>query len=144
MKIDYVYLNNDSRPMYHTMSDETGRYSTANHKEAKGVAVIMTSKRSPLVPGSSLYETSFNKDGDTSGCFPPFLENFPRNQAWIAIVKRGGCTFNDKVKNALKLNASGIIVYDNKDREQLQTMKGKIRILVEKASNIVIIVFKHS
>lgn len=124
INISYVhYKPNDTRPLYHTDKSETGRYSTANNKDAIGVAVVMTSKRSILKPGSNLSETSFQEEDDLTGCFPPFVQNFPQNESWIALVKRGGCTFNEKVKNAITSNASGVMVYDIEDGKPLQSMK---------------------
>ena len=52
------------------------------------------------------------------------MDNYPHDQSWIAVVKRGKCTFNEKVKNALELNASGVLVYDDENGETLQSMKG--------------------
>ena len=34
-------------------------------------------------------------------------------EAWIAVIRRGGCTFNEKIRNVLALNASGVLIYDN-------------------------------
>ncbi|KXJ22432.1 RING finger protein 150 [Exaiptasia diaphana] len=36
---------------------------------------------------------------------------------WIALVRRGSCRFDDKIRNAEKHNASAIIIYDNEDSE---------------------------
>ena len=38
--------------------------------------------------------------------------------------KRYTRVFNEKIKNALDLNASGILVYDNEEGKPLQSMKG--------------------
>merc|ERR1719412_1147822 len=51
---------------------------------------------------SNLSETLFQDDDDVTGCFPPFI---------------------DKVKNAKKMNASGVMVYDIEDGKPLQSMK---------------------
>ncbi len=42
-----------------------------------------------------------------------FLPTWPRDRKWIAVIRRGKCTFNTKISNALALNASGVLVYDN-------------------------------
>ena len=125
VNLSYVhYDKNNSRPNYHTDHSETGRYSTADHSDVHGVAIQMISKRSELTSSSNDSEPS---DSDITGCYPPFLDNYPRNESWIAIVKRGHCTFNEKIKNALDLNASGVLVYDNEDGKPLQSMKGMIK-----------------
>ena len=47
------------------------------------------------------------------------LQNYPvpgegeEGEAWIAVIRRGGCTFNEKIRNVLALNASGVLIYDN-------------------------------
>jgi hypothetical protein len=83
----------------------------------------MTSRKSNLEHGGNLSDTSFQEDGDVTGCVPPFVNNYPRNESWVAVLKRGGCTFNEKVKNAKELNASGVLVYDIEDGSPLQSMK---------------------
>ena len=123
INISYVhYKPNDTRPLYHTDKSETGRYSTSNVKDVIGVVVEMTSRKSKQ--GGNFSDSSFQEDVDVTGCFPPFIDNFPRNESWVALVKRGGCTFNEKVKNARKMNASGVMVYDIEDGKPLQSMKG--------------------
>ena len=85
----------------------------------------MISERAQLKLLDNGLETSAENDSKVTGCFPPFLDNYPHNETWIAVVKRGRCTFNEKVKNAFALNASGIIIYDDDDGKLLQSMKGK-------------------
>lgn len=64
---------------------------------------------------------------DNSGCTLPFRSTsgtgeLPR-EPWIALVKRGGCNFQVKVDNAYDSNASGIIVYNDRDSSVLEKMK---------------------
>ena len=114
--------------MYHTDHSETGRYSTSHPIDVRGVAIKLISENSYQSNNSD--STHPEEEGDVTGCTPPFVENFPQNESWIAVVKRGGCTFNEKIKNALDLNASGILVYDNEESKPLQSMKGKITFVV--------------
>ena len=48
-----------------------------------------------------------------SGCSGPFVKHWPKDGPWIALIKRGDCTFSQKIKNAESLNASGVLVYDH-------------------------------
>ena len=54
-----------------------------------------------------------------SACQGPFLRNWPTDQSWIALIKRGNCTFNTKIANALGLKASGVLIYDHLDSGQV-------------------------
>ena len=124
INISYVHISgNGSKRMYHTDNSETGRYSTSLPIDVRGLAIKLVSENSNQSNSNNSLHPEEN--GDITGCFPPFLDNFPRNESWIAVVKRGHCTFNEKIKNALDLNASGILVYDNEERQPLQSMKGK-------------------
>lgn len=46
---------------------------------------------------------------------------------WIALVRRGRCTFEEKVKHVYQQNAAGVIIYNDKQVMQLEKMqiKGK-------------------
>ncbi|KAH8401052.1 hypothetical protein KR009_002699 [Drosophila setifemur] len=48
---------------------------------------------------------------------------------WIALVRRGRCTFEEKVKHVYQQNAAGVIIYNDKQVMQLEKMqiKGKTR-----------------
>ena len=129
INISYVHITgNGSKRMYHTDHSETGRFSTSHPIDVRGMAIKLVSEKSDQSNDTdSLYP---EEDGDVTGCFPPFVENFPRNESWIAVVKRGHCTFNEKIKNALDLNASGILVYDNEEGKPLQSMKGKKKFVI--------------
>lgn len=49
--------------------------------------------------------------------------------SWIALVRRGRCTFEEKVKNVFQYGASGVIIYNDKPVMSLEKMqiKGKTR-----------------
>lgn len=71
--------------------------------------------------------------GDHTGCTLPFFKSsinnlhvdnyLPNNEPWIALIKRGGCNFQLKLENAYRSNASGIIVYNDRDKQFLEKMK---------------------
>lgn len=63
---------------------------------------------------------------DYTGCgFPlvPSFGQFPKDEPWIALVKRGKCNFQLKMENAYNSNASGIIVYNDKESTHLERMR---------------------
>lgn len=43
--------------------------------------------------------------------------NIKVNKPWIALVRRGSCKFDEKIRNAEKHNASAIIIYNNEDAD---------------------------
>ncbi|XP_043642620.1 protein goliath isoform X2 [Drosophila teissieri] len=52
-----------------------------------------------------------------------------KGETWIALVRRGRCTFEEKVKHVYQQNAAGVIIYNDKQVMQLEKMqiKGKTR-----------------
>lgn len=42
---------------------------------------------------------------------------------WIALIKRGGCDFERKIANVYRLNATGVIIYNNVSGSELNYMK---------------------
>ncbi|KAM9860978.1 E3 ubiquitin-protein ligase RNF128-like [Aulostomus maculatus] len=51
--------------------------------------------------------------GDPKGCSPDTVYNRnPNSTAWIALVKRGNCTFSDKINAAKRQGAAAVVVYN--------------------------------
>uniref|UniRef100_A0A2M4BJT6 Putative goliath e3 ubiquitin ligase n=1 Tax=Anopheles marajoara TaxID=58244 RepID=A0A2M4BJT6_9DIPT len=46
-----------------------------------------------------------------------------RDLPWIALVRRGGCNFEDKVKHAYEHGAAAVIIYNDKNDAKLDKMK---------------------
>ena len=67
-----------------------------------------------------------------SGCSGPFIKHWPKDGPWIALIKRGDCTFSQKIKNAESLNASGVLVYDHDSGTNLFMKNRKIEFIVIK------------
>lgn len=44
-------------------------------------------------------------------------------EPWIALIKRGTCKFEDKVKHVYNYNAIGVIVYNDRDSQNLDKMQ---------------------
>ncbi|XP_075234437.1 ring finger protein goliath isoform X2 [Lycorma delicatula] len=110
--INVTYRDPISNKLYSEKS-ENAKFGGAYIYPAKGVLIHITSAR-----------------GDHTGCSLPFKNTFHvgnnnnlPNEPWIALVKRGGCNFQVKVDNAFRSNASGIIVYNDRDKAVLEKMK---------------------
>lgn len=54
---------------------------------------------------------------------PSYGDKFPVNERWVALVKRGECSFQQKVENAFNSTASGIIIYNDKELQTVEKMK---------------------
>jgi hypothetical protein len=46
----------------------------------------------------------------------------PVSEPWIALVKRGQCEFAAKIINAIRSNASAVLVYNDKETHVLDKM----------------------
>ena len=111
------------RQKLYSDTSETGVYVSQNSLNFEGGAVI-------LQPNVTQRNDEENvvvlKDSmDKSGCFPPFLDNYPKNESWIAVVTNDQCSIEDKVRNAHALNASGVLIYEAKEERPLFSMAGK-------------------
>jgi len=64
-------------------------------------------------------------DGDRNGCAPPVhgVQEPPDAGPWIALVRRGKCSFQTKVDNARRAGASAVIVYNDREATDLDKMK---------------------
>ncbi|EDV20533.1 uncharacterized protein TRIADDRAFT_61031 [Trichoplax adhaerens] len=72
-------------------------------------------KNSAVNPAEGMLITAVVSEGCHSDNYGPIRNN----ERWIAFVRRGSCYFNQKIDAAKKLNASGIIIYDNMDGDEL-------------------------
>lgn len=60
---------------------------------------------------------------DNFVCKGPFVKNYPSDEPWIALIRKGECSFDEKIANVMKLNPSGIIIYDNNEYAILQEVR---------------------
>ncbi|ELT91813.1 hypothetical protein CAPTEDRAFT_229288 [Capitella teleta] len=100
-----------------------GRYGLASRVEAEQGKVVHL----------------LNELGHNTGCTPPV--NIPLNGQWIALVQRGGCRFSDKIHNAARLsNASAVVVYNDRDEDDLITMHhevdGIVSVFIQKNAGV--------
>ncbi|XP_043203769.1 protein goliath-like [Amphibalanus amphitrite] len=56
------------------------------------------------------------------GCDWPWEPVAPADEPWVALVTYGRCTPDVKLENALRANASALVVYDNQPRGLLQRL----------------------
>lgn len=111
--LNITYVNRVTGELVSEKSD-LGKFGDAHESVVSGVLIHVRSK----------YDTA-NEDPFT-GCGFPLKASYgwlPMNEPWIALVKRGGCSFQQKMENAYKSNASGFIVYNDKESTTLEKMK---------------------
>lgn len=92
---------------------ESGKFGETHIQEASGLLIHV---RQALSNGA---EDPF------TACRLPLKASYGSlpNEPWIALVKRGGCSFQQKVENAFYSNASGIIIYNDKESSNLDKMR---------------------
>lgn len=106
-----------------TYTDETGsQFSTASDNAKYGEGKIST------VVGKLVHVTALHDDTDNTACHSNIRGTKgrtlpPKGVHWIALIKRGRCNFEDKVKHAYAHHAAGVIVYNDKDSLTLDKMK---------------------
>jgi len=84
------------------------------------------------VTGRLIHISTADDDSDDFACTPyirgtrgtPLPE---KGVPWIALVRRGRCTFEDKVKHVYHYNAAGVIIYNDKQVMQLEKMQIKVK-----------------
>lgn len=106
-----AYINvtfTDSRGRIHTEKSEIAKFGEAHIGSSEGILVHVKT------------------GNDDSGCTLPYRSSYGGSLPtgpWIALVRRGGCSFQVKVDNAHNSNASGIIIYNDRDTNTLDKMR---------------------
>lgn len=121
--INYTYRSADATQVH--LAEEKARY---------GEGKVLT------VHGYLIHVTALNNSKDHTGCNPEMSWSHgisPHNIPWIALVRRGVCTFEEKIKNAYAYKALGVIVYNDESSMNLEKMK-----IIDKERNITA-VFTH-
>lgn len=111
--LNITYVNRVTGELVSEKSD-LGKFGDAHESVVRGVLIHVRS-------GSY----AANEDPFT-GCSFPLKASYgwlPVNEPWIALIKRGGCSFQQKMENAYNSNASGFIVYNDKESTTLEKMK---------------------
>lgn len=101
-------------------SAESDEFVNRSEKAKYGEGKILN------VEGKLVHITSSRDKADHSGCDEEMMGTLGGpipNEPWIALIKRGKCNFEEKVKHAWVHNASGVIVYNDRDSINLDKMK---------------------
>jgi hypothetical protein len=106
--------------------------TTYNTSDAAGVEYWASGKFGENSGGPAygvlIHVRSESYDNPTA-CTPPLITHctpdrkLPVSEPWIALIKRGDCEFGVKMTNAINSNASAVIVYDDRETTNLDTMK---------------------
>lgn len=79
--------------------------------------------------GELIHVTSRVRPDDHTGCQLPLGSSRADRSLpspgtpWVALIKRGRCNFENKVENAFRSNAAGVLVYNDRDSATLDKMK---------------------
>lgn len=113
--INYTYINSEGEKIIE--SGEIAKYGEGQLLDARGVLHLVTSA---------------NDRNDVTGCQSDLRDTvgdkLPES-GWIALIKRGGCNFELKVKHVYMKGAVGAIIFNDKDSHTLDKMK-----IVDKSS----------
>lgn len=108
--INYSYVATDGQEVH--FAEEKGKYGEGRIFNVRGQLVHVTSRYDEL---------------DHTACSPLIKgtrgRELPAPGTWVALIKRGNCNFEDKVKNAWLNKALGVIVYNDRDSNMLDKMK---------------------
>lgn len=108
--INYSYVAADDSTT--TFAEEKGKYGEGRVFSVRGLLVHVTAR----------YD-----EKDHTACGPHLRgtrgRELPPPKTWIALIKRGNCNFEDKVKHAWLHDAAGVIVYNDRDSSSLDKMK---------------------
>lgn len=110
--INYNYTTAEG-VLVQTNAEERGKY---------GEGRIFT------IQGSLIHVTSRDDKYDHTACDMRLISSTGQSlpsgdRPWIALIKRGGCNFEDKVRHAYEHKAAGVIVYNDRDSNTLDKMK---------------------
>lgn len=108
--INYTYTKEDGSTA--SYAEESAKYGEGPRKKVYGRVIHVSNK---------------NKLDDHTACTyqltDPKGRALPKDVPWIALIKRGECKFDEKVKNVYEHRAIGAIVYNHLDAPNLDKMK---------------------
>uniref|UniRef100_A0A1Y9H9H6 RING-type domain-containing protein n=1 Tax=Anopheles farauti TaxID=69004 RepID=A0A1Y9H9H6_9DIPT len=110
--LNYSYTGADGR-LVELGGNESAKYGEGRILNRSGILVHVTN--------------SVNRT-DHTGCSRNWTtslgEALPeRDVSWIALIRRGSCNFEDKVKHAYEHGAAGVVIYNDKEDLKLDKMK---------------------
>lgn len=109
--LNYSYINSEG---------EETKYGELISKYGEGRILNRT--------GLLVHITKSDHPDDHTGCSRDWFGTKggplpPANEPWIALIKRGNCNFEEKVKHAYFFGAVAVIIYNDKDDPRLDKMK---------------------
>lgn len=130
-----AYLN------YSYIRPSDGHHVVYAQETAKYGEGLITSVMGPLV-----HVTNLKNKSDHTACSSDLTGTLGRDlpdKGWIALIKRGDCKFDDKVRIVYSKGAIGAIVYDYKEVPSLDKMKidDRTRKLMQMFANIIFSIF---
>lgn len=111
----YAYINttyNMSNGVLHSDNMESGKYGETYVGPAYGVLIHVRSESDAQPTACTLPLITYSTQDHT----------LPVSEPWIALIKRGHCEFAVKVMNAIRSNASAVLVYNDKETNVLDRM----------------------
>lgn len=110
--INYNYTTAEG-VLVQTNAEERGKYGEGRIFTVQGILVHVTSR---------------DDKNDHTACDMRLISSTGQSlpsadKPWIALIKRGGCNFEDKVRHAYEHKAIGVIVYNDRDSNNLDKMK---------------------
>lgn len=109
--INYTYLNSDGVEVH--FSEEKAKYGEGRIKNVIGKVVHITNYED-LTDHTACSDRIRGTNGED---LPPL------GTSWIALIRRGNCPFDDKVKHVYEYRAAGVIVYNDRNETILNKMK---------------------
>ncbi|XP_054900760.1 E3 ubiquitin-protein ligase RNF128a [Poeciliopsis prolifica] len=95
--------------VFWTASLKTQYYHSSNDTVVKSCECGVYGRNSEAVPFSGCVAVP---KGDPTGCRSGIFYGRNSSEDWIALVKRGNCTFSEKINIAMKQGAAGVVVYN--------------------------------
>lgn len=109
--INYTYINADGQEV--NFSEEKAKYGEGRIKNVIGKVVHITNYED-----LNDHTACSDRIRGTNGHDLP-----PIGVPWIALIKRGNCPFDDKVKHVYEYRAAGVVVYNDRNETTLNKMK---------------------
>lgn len=80
-----------------------------------------------IVSGQLVHISNFGDPTNHTACTANLRgrngDELPKDVPWIALIKRGDCTFDNKVSNVIQYTPVGVIIYNSEDKKDLHKMR---------------------
>lgn len=119
--------------LFRLMGENNAKFGEGKVFPVHGRLVHVTSAKDPSDHSAchpNIRDSAGHRWESRDVIFQPFLQSMCRSfrlpaagEPWIALVRRGVCKFEDKVRNVYNYNAVGVIVYNDRDSQNLDKMQ---------------------